>query len=156
MAKQNSKLPARANTPLSSNYRPEIYVTGELEPQEASYYQSLIGILRWMVELGRVDICCEVSMMSSHLALPRVGHLQELYHIFAYLQKYHNSEMVFDPSEPVVDKVQFEEKDWTTSEFGACTEEELPQICQRNEALDSSREHMLMLTMRETRSEIFS
>ena len=65
-------------------------------------------------------------MMPSHLALPRVGRLQELYHIFAYLRKYHNSEMVFDPSEPVVDKAQFEEKDWTTSEFGACTEEELP------------------------------
>ena len=46
MAKQNEKLPARANTPLSSNYRPDIDVTGELEPQEASNYQSLIGILR--------------------------------------------------------------------------------------------------------------
>ena len=77
----------------------------------ASYYQSLIGILRWMVELGRVDICCEVSMMSLHLALPQVGHLKELYHVFAYLRKYHNSEMVFDPSEPIVDKGQFEEKD---------------------------------------------
>ena len=31
-----------------------------------------------MVELGRVDICCEVSMMSTCLALPRVGHLQQL------------------------------------------------------------------------------
>ena len=45
MAKQNSKLPARANTPLSSNYRPGIDVTGEIEPQDASYYKSLIGIL---------------------------------------------------------------------------------------------------------------
>ena len=36
MAKQNAKLPARANKPLSSDYRPEIDVTVELEPQEAS------------------------------------------------------------------------------------------------------------------------
>ena len=34
--------------------------------------------------------------------------------------------MVFDPSEPVVDEGQVAEKDWTTSEFGDCTKEELP------------------------------
>ena len=126
LEKQGLKLPARANTPLTSSYRPEIDVSGELQPNQASDYQSYIGILRWMVELGRVDICCEVSMMLSHLALPREGHLQELYHMFAYLKKYHNSEMVFDPSEPDIDESQFQEKDWTTSEFGDCTEEELP------------------------------
>ena len=42
-------------------------------------------MLRWIVELGRVDIDVEVSMMSSHLALPRVGHLKEIY-IIAYLK----------------------------------------------------------------------
>ena len=47
-------------------------------------------------------------------------------HIFAYLKKYHNSEMVFDPSDPVIDESQFEEKDWTTTEFGLNIEEELP------------------------------
>ena len=50
---------------------------------DAAYYQSLIGILRWIVELGRVDVCLEVSMMSSHLALPREGHLEQVLHIFA-------------------------------------------------------------------------
>ena len=59
-----------ANTPLSMNYRPEVNITDELEPVDAAHYQSLIGILCWMVELGRIDITCEVSMMSSHLALP--------------------------------------------------------------------------------------
>ena len=79
-----------------------------------------------MVELRRVDICCEVSMMSSHLALPHDRHLKELLHIFAYLRKYHNYEMVFDPCDPVIDKRQFEEKDWTASEFGSHAEEEFP------------------------------
>ena len=52
------KMPSRAETPLTSNYRPEIDVSRELlSPTDAAYYQSLIGILRWgMVELGRVDI----------------------------------------------------------------------------------------------------
>jgi hypothetical protein len=43
------------------------------------------------VELGRVDICLEVSMMSSHLVLPREGHLRQVFHIFAHLKKYHKN-----------------------------------------------------------------
>ena len=121
------KLPTRAETPLQTSYRPELDVSPELGPVEAAYYQSLIGILRWIVELGRVDICLEVSMMSSHLALPRVGHLQHLLQTFAYLKKYHNTEMVFDPSDPVVDESNFERRDWTSSEFGHVEgKEELP------------------------------
>ena len=66
-----------------------------------------------MVELGRVDIYCEVLMMSSILALPRMGHLEQLYHIFSYLKKHHNTEMVFDPSEPTIDEELFVKQDWT-------------------------------------------
>ena len=123
---KGTKLPCRANTPLSPNYRPEVDVTDELEPADAAYYQSLIGILRWMVELGRVDITCEVSMMSSHLALPRRGHLDQLLHMFAYLKKNHNAELVFDPSDPDIDKSLFERKDWSSSEFGLVGKEEIP------------------------------
>ena len=65
------KLPAKAETPMQTSYRPELDVSPELEPTKAAYYQSVIGVLRWMVELGRVDICLECSMLSSHLALPR-------------------------------------------------------------------------------------
>ena len=49
---------------------------------DAAYYQSLIGILQWMVELGRIDIICvKVSMVSSCLALLLEGHLKQLFHI---------------------------------------------------------------------------
>ncbi len=36
----------------------------------------LIGMLQWMVEIGRVDILTEVSLMSSYMAMPREGHYQ--------------------------------------------------------------------------------
>ena len=49
-------------------------------------YQELVGVLWWAVELGRVDILLETAMMSTHLALPRKGHLEQLYHIFGYLK----------------------------------------------------------------------
>ena len=119
------KLPTRAETPIQTSYRPELDVSPELSKIMSAYYQSLIGILRWIVELGRVDICLEVSMMSSQLALPRKGHLDQLFHIFAYLKKYHNAELVFDPSDPVINPLDFQECDWTTSEFGHVAGEEI-------------------------------
>ena len=90
------KILSKAETPLTTSYRPELDVSPEL------------GILRWIVELGRIDICLEVSMMSSHLAMPRKGHLDQVLHIFAYLRKYHNTELVYDPSDPVVELDVFE------------------------------------------------
>ena len=127
LGQRGGKLPAKAETPIQTSYRPELDVSPELNPTDAAYYQSLIGVLRWMVELGRVDLCLEVSMMSSHLALPREGHLAQLFHIFAHLKKYHNTEMVFDPSDPVVDEAAFERRDWTSSEFGHVQgKEEMP------------------------------
>ena len=112
------RLPIRAETPMRTSYRPELDVTQELDEKDSVYYQSLIGILRWAVELGYVDICLEVSMMSAHLALPRKGHLDQVLQIFGYLKKYHNTELVYNPSEPEVELSQFERRDWMASEFG--------------------------------------
>ena len=65
-------------------------------------------------------------MMSSHLALPRQGHMEAVLHIFAYLKKYHNTEIVFDPSNPVIDESLFDRQDWTSSEFGHTLKEDVP------------------------------
>ena len=128
LMKRGEKLKAKAPTPLSNGYRPEIDVSPELESTDASYFHSLIGVLRWMVELGRVDICIEVSMMSSHLALPREGHFKEVLHIFAYLKNHTNSEMVFDPTPVEFDRSLFAKQDWSFSQYG-CEEmkEEMPE-----------------------------
>ncbi|GAX21971.1 hypothetical protein FisN_16Hh038 [Fistulifera solaris] len=111
-------LPAKADTPMRTSYRSELDVSPELDPTLAAYYMSLIGVLRWIVELGRVDICLEVSILSSFMAMPREGHFEQVLHIFAYLKKYHNAEMVFDPTVPFVDEAKFQERDWASSEFG--------------------------------------
>ena len=66
-----------------------------------------------MVDIGIIDICCEVSMMSSHLALPWEGHLAQVSHIFAYLKKHHNSDLLFDPPYPDVNIDTFLNHDWT-------------------------------------------
>ena len=65
------------------------------------------------MELGRIDICCEVSMMYSHLALPREGRLAQAFHIFAYLKKHHNYALLFDLSYPDVNIDTLPKHDWT-------------------------------------------
>ena len=102
------KITSKAETPLMTSYRPELDVSSELTSRDSAYCQSLIGILHWIVELGRIDICLEVLMMSSHLAMPRKGHLYQVLDIFAYLCKHHNTELVYDPSDPVVEHDLFE------------------------------------------------
>ena len=52
-------------------------------------------------------------MMSYHLALPREGHLSQVFHIFMYLKKHHNYALVFDPSYPDVNIDTFPKHDWT-------------------------------------------
>ena len=94
------KLPSRAETPLPTSYRPEMDVSPLLDPDDANYYQSLIGILRWTVEIGRIDITTETSMLAAHLAMPRHGHLLAAIRVFAYLKKKHNARIVFDPTYP--------------------------------------------------------
>ena len=112
------------SAPITKDYRPELDTSPELDPEEGTYYQSLIGVLRWMVEMGRVDICCEVSMLNSFVAMPREGHLRQLYHMFAYLKVHHNARIVFDPSYPEINEEDFPKRNWM-SHYGD-VKEDLP------------------------------
>ena len=44
------------------------------------------------------------------LVLPREGHLKQPFHMFAYLEKQHTSEMVFDHTKPAIDYSKFSNK----------------------------------------------
>ena len=78
-------------------YKPELDMSPYCNEEQIHLYQNLIGILRWLVELGRVDILLEVSLLSSYLASPRIGHLHQCFHIFHYLSKHNNSWLPMDP-----------------------------------------------------------
>ena len=83
------------------------------------------------MEQGRADICLEVSMLSSHLALPREGHLDQVLHIFTYLGKHHNAALVFDPTEWDIPDGDFPKQDCSFSIYGCeGLQETLPEdIC---------------------------
>ena len=70
-------------------------------------YQELIGYLRWLIEIGRVDIGHEISVISSNQDAPHDGHLQQILHIFAFLKKNPKLTLYFDPSPAVIDPTSF-------------------------------------------------
>jgi hypothetical protein len=74
-------IPARADNPFPVDYDPSTDLSNLLDPDCSSFYQHLIGVMRWMVELGCIDTATEVSMLSSYLACPREGHLKNTLHV---------------------------------------------------------------------------
>ena len=116
--------------PFPSNYRPELDVSPVLNDVLSNRYLQLIGILRWAVELGRIDIMVEVSVLSQHQCQPREGHLAALYRIFWYLKckgKDMSGRIVFDSAVPNIDEQLFTYSDSKTwKEFYPDAEEKLP------------------------------
>ena len=46
------RLPKKADNPFESGYFPELDVSLVLGKYEASYYQTMIGVMRWMIKIG--------------------------------------------------------------------------------------------------------
>lgn len=120
-------LKTTVDVPLPKSYRPELDISKELTADLSSRYRQLIGILRWAVELGRVDIYLEVALLSQYLSSPREGHLEAVYSIFAYLKKHDKSAIVFDPNGVELDESAFAQVPVAAwKEFYGDVVEELP------------------------------
>jgi hypothetical protein len=117
-------IPVRAGNLFPVDYDPSTDLSDLLDPNCSSFYQHLIGVMRWMVELGCIDIATEVSMLSSYLACPREGHLENALHVMGYLQLKHNSQLIFDLTYPDIDQTAFPSFDWM--EFYGNVEEAIP------------------------------
>ena len=117
-------LPSKADNPFPTTYEPELDTSEPLDPTAASFYSHIIGVMRWMVEIGRVDIATEVSLLSSHLAYPRHGHLLTALHVMGYLKLKHNTRLVFDPTYPDIDETMFPAQNW--NEFYGDVKEAIP------------------------------
>ena len=91
LQKRDLGLLKKASTPMSTNYSPEIDGSPEFNEEDTTFYQSLKGILQWIVEMGHMDISMEVSALSSFVVMLQEGHMQQVLHIFANLKIHHNA-----------------------------------------------------------------
>ena len=78
-------LKSEDKNPFPMKYEPSVDISAAPNDNLGSYYQSLIGICRWMIELGQIDIATVISLLSVHNAYPRKGHFRALLHVMSYL-----------------------------------------------------------------------
>jgi hypothetical protein len=88
----NQQMKTKVTTPISDKYQTELNATPKLYTERITYFQGLIGVHRWIVELGRINIMVAVAMLSSHLMSPGQGDLEQCFNIFAYLDSHRNAD----------------------------------------------------------------
>jgi hypothetical protein len=66
---------------------PELDCSELLNHEDTKIYQSLIGALQWVVQLGRIDIITAVMTMSRFRAAPRQGHMDRVRRIHGFINK---------------------------------------------------------------------
>ena len=106
------KFAEKVINPFESEYDTPMDSSAELRPILLNYYRAQICVLIRTVELGRIDIIAEVSMLAPQLALSQEGHLEGVFHIYGYLKDHRNARMIFDPTYPTSDTSMFQEHDW--------------------------------------------
>jgi hypothetical protein len=62
------ELQGKPQTPMNRQLQPWLDTSPLLTPEQANYYMSLIGILRWAVESGQLDIYIDVTLLSLFMA----------------------------------------------------------------------------------------
>ena len=77
-----------------------------------------------MIELGKIGIITKMSLLSSHIALPREGHLEAAVHAMAHVGQKYNSRLICNPLYPEIDHSFLKECDW--SEFYRDSKEAIP------------------------------
>jgi len=122
-------LPKKSKNPLEPKDHPEMDDSALCESKDIHTYQSLIGMLQWLVTLGRWDIQCAVQCLSSYRTMPRIGHLERAKKIFGYLRSYPNASIKFRTDIPVHEnaKILGDPQDWAVL-YGHPTEE-IPKDC---------------------------
>eukprot|EP00984_Skeletonema_dohrnii_P018105 scaffold8364_cov75-Skeletonema_dohrnii-CCMP3373.AAC.1 len=112
--------------PLHPDYHPELDETDELDRRLTSRYQDIVGMLRWAVELGRIDIHYDVALMSQYLAAPRHGHLEAVYSIVHYLDGRPDRRLLMDHTMPKTDENAFNHNASWKEFYGDVVEEDPP------------------------------
>ena len=54
--------------------------------------------MRWLCEIGIVDIITETLLLSAYLAASRVRHLHQTLHVFKYMKDHKCFKFVFEPN----------------------------------------------------------
>ena len=119
-----TKLGRKPRSPLEEGDHPELDTSEFLCEDDIVKYQSLIGQLQWLITLGRFDIQTAVMTMSAFRAQPRVGHIERVKRIYAYIHRFENFKIRFQVEAPDLSHLDNStQQDWSQSVYGEHTED---------------------------------
>ena len=96
LAKSRRQLFKTYSSPINPGYWTELDVPPVLEDDQAKYYQTICGQLRWAVKLVWIDINFEIALLSRYLDQTRHGCLDQIFHTFSFLKSHAKSKLVLD------------------------------------------------------------
>jgi hypothetical protein len=106
-------LPRDAALPLEKGDHPEINSSDLLNLEGIKIYQSQIGVLQWVIQIGQFDVITAVMTMSRFREALRKGHLEQVKQIHGYLKKYRYSIIKIITSKPNYSHIPMKEYDWS-------------------------------------------
>ena len=79
--------PKQYTSPLIKGDHPEVDSSDLLDFKMTKIYQSLIGALQWVIQIGRFDVQAAVMTLSQFRAAQHLGHINRVKRIYGYLSK---------------------------------------------------------------------
>ena len=95
-----------------SGYRPETDTSPDIKSEELKQYKEMVRVIRWEFDLVRVYILLDTALMYTYLALPRRGHLEQIFRVFGYPKVNPKIKLCSDLQHPEINKCLFEVHDW--------------------------------------------
>ena len=115
--------PREVTSPLVKGDHPELDISPLLEIDDIKIYQSLIGALQWVIQIGRFDIATAVMTLSRFRAAPRQGHLDRIKRIYGYLSKMRHGVIRVRTELPGYSNIPVKEYDWSYACYPGAKEE---------------------------------
>jgi hypothetical protein len=70
--------------PAEHGDHPQIDTSPKCNDKDCVMYQSMIGMLQWVISLGRFDIYPIVAKLTRFRAAPHQGHIERIKKVFGY------------------------------------------------------------------------
>ena len=118
------ELPKKVQSPLEKGDHPELDTSDLLEEDDIKIYQSLIGALQWVIQIGRWEISTHVMTLSRFRAMPRQGHLDRVKRVHGYLRKWKHGVIKIRTEEPDFSDIPDKLADWEYTCYRGAEEEQ--------------------------------
>jgi len=117
--------PKPATSPPTTGDHPKLDTSEPLNEDDQKTYQSSIGALQWVIQIGRFDIQTAVMTLSCFLTMPRQGHLDRVKRIHGCRSKMRHATIKIRSDAPDYSNIPVKLCGWECS-CHADAKEEIP------------------------------